>query len=79
MSIARAGTNSIQFYTHKVSEVHVDLPNDALLHIAKSEDVEFVILRVQVWGRNGRPASRTLRLHRDMLEEPAEDLRPSFE
>lgn len=68
--------NSIEFHTSKVSEVHVDLPNDALLHIAKQEDVEFVILRVQVWGRNGRPASRTLRLHKSQLEAPPE---PDFD
>lgn len=67
--------NSIEFYTHKVSEVQVDLPREALLHIAKQEDVEFVILRVQVFGRNGRPASRTLRLHRSMLEEPTPEER----
>lgn len=73
--------NSIEFHTHRVREVHVDLNREALEQIAKNEEVDFVVIRVQVFSPNGRPASRTLRLSRDMLTEPEEDYatKPSFE
>ncbi len=61
---------SIDYETHRVSEVFMDLPREAVQHIAKREGVDYVIIRVQVFGPNGRPASRTLRLHKDLLEEP---------
>lgn len=60
--------NSIEFHSHTTREVHVELEREALLHLAR--DVDFVILRVQVFGSNGRPASRTLRLSKSLLEQP---------
>ena len=64
-------TNALEFISHRVSEVHVDLSREALLHIAK--DAEVVILRVQTFGPNGRPTSRTLRLPVSILSDPEEN------
>jgi hypothetical protein len=60
----------MRIHTHKVSEVHIDLDVEALLQTAKSEGVDWIIIRVQTFGRSGRPSSRTLRLHKDQLIEP---------
>lgn len=65
--------DTLTFYPHKVSEVHVDLDRAELLKVAKDQGVDFIIIRVQTFSPNGRPASRTLRLPKSLLEEPAED------
>lgn len=66
----RTSTNALEFTTHRVNEVVVDLHPEALRHIAK--DADFVILRVQTFGPTGRPSSRTLRIPRSTLEEPTQ-------
>lgn len=65
--------NSIDVEVHSVREVYIDLHREALLHTAKREQAEVVILRVQTFGPNGRPTTRTLRLPVDLLEEKAPD------
>lgn len=62
--------NSIDIEVFAVREVFVDINREALLHTAKREQAEVVILRVQTFGPNGRPTSRTLRLPASLLEEP---------
>lgn len=61
--------NSIDVEVFSVREVYIDLNREALLHTAKREQAEVVILRVQTFGPNGRPTTRTLRLPVDLLEE----------
>lgn len=62
--------NAMEFTSYAVHEMHIDLNREAILHTAK--DAEVVILRVQTFGPNGRPSSRTLRIPTDMLREPTE-------
>lgn len=71
-------TRSLDFTTHEVHEVFVDLNREALEHIAK--DAQFIIIRVQVFGPNGRPSTRTLRLPSSILREPTPewDAAPHF-
>lgn len=66
--------DAIEFYTTRINEVHIDLEREALLHIAK--DADAVIIRVQVFAQSGRPATRSLRIPRQLLEEPQEDPNP---
>lgn len=58
----------LDFETHEVHEVYVDLHREALEHLAK--DAQFIIIRVQVFGPNGRPSTRSLRLPSSILREP---------
>ena len=65
--------HSIDIEVFSVREVYVDLNREALQQTAKREQAEVVILRVQVFGPNGRPSTRTLRIPASILEEPAPD------
>lgn len=69
--------NSLDFQAFTVHEQHVDLNREALLHIAK--DAQVLVLRVQTFGPSGRPSSRTLRIPRQLLEEPTPEPRTSWE
>lgn len=66
--------NSMDFTSYAVHEMHIDLNREAILHTAK--DAEVVILRVQTFGPNGRPTSRTLRIPTDSLREPTVEYPP---
>lgn len=59
---------SMDFTTHTVHEVFIDLNREAVLHTAK--DADAVIIRVQTFGPNGRPTTRSLRIPVDALREP---------
>lgn len=68
MTYPKTPRNSMDFESHMVSEVYIDLNREAILHTAK--DAETVILRVQVFGPSGRPTTRSLRIPTDLLREP---------
>ena len=61
-------TRAMEFTSHAVHEVYIDLNREAVLHTAK--DAEVVIIRVQVFGPSGRPTTRSLRILTDSLKEP---------
>jgi hypothetical protein len=58
----------MQYTSHEVSEVHIDLNREAILHTAKEAQV--VIIKVQVFSPNGRPTTRSLRIPTSLLREP---------
>lgn len=66
---------SMDFESYTVSEVHIDLNREAVLHQAK--DAEVVIIRVQTFGPTGRPTTRSLRIPTDLLREPPQEY-PNF-
>lgn len=55
-------------HTHRVSEVYIELETEELRRVLG--DSEFLLIRVQTRGPSGRPASKTMRLHKDQLLEP---------
>lgn len=55
-------------HTQQVSEVHLELNREELQ--SAIGDSEFLIIRVPTRGPSGRPASKTMRLHKDQLLEP---------
>lgn len=61
-------TTAMEFTTHTIHEVFIDLHREAVLHTAK--DADAVIIRVQVFGPTGRPTTRSLRIPTDALREP---------
>ena len=69
--------NAMEFTSHAVHEVYIDLHREAVLHTAK--DAEAVIIRVQTFGPNGRPTTRSLRIPTDMLREPPAPLEPAWD